>query len=246
MEKVLAVPVLRSPYAIVDALNREWASLVDSHAGAVPAWGGKVDLADLESVLAAARSGHDAVLRDLLSAVQAGNLLAGRTVLQALLGRLVRMARRDRTASVDEYVSALWCVLARYPLSSRPTRIAANLALDTLKAVHRDRQWMGRRPVAIWLAGEDLEQVLDQLPGRDSGDPAVLPEHSATDLIGAGRRLRLIDEPTSRLLHAVYVDGQSGVEAAARHGTTPGSLRVRCSRAVRRLSDHAGALAEAA
>jgi DNA-directed RNA polymerase specialized sigma24 family protein len=171
--------------------------------------------------------------------------MAGRTVLQALLGRLVRMARRDRTSPVDEYVSALWCVLGRYPLSSRPSRIAANLALDTLKAVHRDRRWMGRRAVAVWLAGDDLDQLLDRMD-RGGGDPAVLPEPRASDLIGAGCRLRLIDESTSRLLHTVYVDGLSGAEAAARHATTPGSLRVRCSRAVRRLADHASDLAEAA
>ncbi len=48
------------------------------------------------------------------------------------------------------------------------------------------------------------------------------------------------------LLHAVYVDGLSGVEAAARHATTPGSLRVRCSRAVHRLAEHAADVAEAA
>jgi DNA-directed RNA polymerase specialized sigma24 family protein len=163
-----------------------------------------------------------------------------------MLGRLVRMAARDRTATVDEYVSAGWCVLARYPLSRRPVRIAANLALDTLKAVQRDRQWMGRRTVAVWLAGDDLEQLLERLPGRVSDDPAMLQDPGASGLISAGYRLRLIDESTSRLLHAVYVDGLSGVEAAARHATTPGSLRVRCSRAVHRLADHASELAEAA
>ena len=246
MQKALALPVRRSPYALVDALNREWAALVDSHNGAVPDWAAVAGLGDLASVLAAARAGDDAVLRALLAAAQDGSVLAGRTVVQALLGRLVRMARRDRTAVVDDYVSALWCVLARYPLSSRPVRIAANLALDTLKVVHHDRQWMGRRAVAVWLAGEDLEPLLDRVPGCSGDDPALLPEPGASAVIGAGRRLRLIDEPTSRLLHAVYIDGLSGVEAAARLGTTPGSLRVRCSRAVHRLADHAGALAEAA
>lgn len=246
MEKALAVPVLRSPYAVVDALNREWAVLVEQHRGMVPRWGPDADLDDLETVLEAARRADDAVLFALLAAAHAGSPLAARTVLQAMLGRLVRMAGRDRTATADDYVGALWCVLARYPLSRRPVRIAANLGLDTLKAVQRDRQWMGRRTVTVWLAGDDLEQVLDGVAGGSSADPALPREPGAVDLIGAGYRLRLIDEPTRRLLHAVYVDGLSGVEAAARYSTTPGSLRVRCSRAVHRLADHAAEVAEAA
>ena len=101
-------------------------------------------------------------------------------------------------------------------------------------------------PAVVWPAGDDLDALLDRLPGGVSRDPALLPEPGAGDLIGAGYRLRLVDGPTSRLLHAVYVDGLSGAEAAARHATTPGSLRVRCSRAVRRLADHAAELGDAA
>jgi DNA-directed RNA polymerase specialized sigma24 family protein len=65
-------------------------------------------------------------------------------------------------------------------------------------------------------------------------------------VIDAGQRLRLIDEGTGRLLRHVYVDGLNGRDAAARGGTSPGSLRVRCSRAVRQLAAHAAELVEAA
>jgi hypothetical protein len=226
VEKALAVPVRRSSFALVDALNREWIALAR---------------ADLEGAVEEARRGDDRVLNGLVAAVLVGDRLAGRAVLQSQLGRLVRMAARDPVAPVDDYVSAFWCVLARYPLERRPVRIAANLALDTLKLVRRDRPWTGRGPVAVPVAGDELESILDR-----PRTPAEEPEPAAAELIGAGERLRVIDQPTGQLLRAVYVDGLSGREAAERCATTPGSLRVRCSRAVHRLAAHASELTDAA
>lgn len=229
MENALAVPVRRSPLALVDALNREWAASLG-------------DLPDgLPELVDEARRGADGALHRLLTAALAGDRLAGRAVLQSQLGRLVRMAGRDVGTVVDDYVSAFWCVLARYPLARRPERIAANLALDTLKLVHRDRQWMGRSPVAVHPVGDALEPLLHGVvPAGDVEEPG------AAAVIRAGERLRLIDPPTGRLLQAVYVDGLTGRDAAARCATTPGSLRVRCSRAVHRLAEHRAELAEAA
>lgn len=238
MQKSLPVPVHRSPFALVDALNQEWSSVLAADAEARE-WEGSDNL---DATLDRARRGDDATLHTLLRAAHAGSALAGRTVLQAQLGRLVQMARRDPLGCVDEYISALWCVLARYPLERRPVRIAANLALDTLKTVRSDRQWLGRSPAVAWPAGTELEALL----GPADGEPGAYPEPGAAEVIAAGSRLRLIDEPTGRLLHTVYVEGLSGVDAAARHGTTPGSLRVRCSRAVHRLAAHADDLNQAA
>ena len=230
MEKALAVPVLRSPFALVDALNREWAALLSGLPEGLP------------GLVEEARRGDDGALHRLVAAALAGDRLAGRAVLQSQLGRLVRMAGRDARAGVDDYVSAFWCVLARYPLERRPQRIAANLALDTLKLVHRDRQWMGRSPVAVHPLGDELEPLLERvLP-----DVVDEEEPGAAAVIQAGERLRLIDPPTGRLLQAVYVDGLTGRDAAVRCATTPGSLRVRCSRAVQRLAEHRVELAEAA
>ena len=230
MEKALAVPVLRSPFALVDALNREWAALLSGLPEGLP------------GLVEEARRGDDGALHPLVAAALAGDRLAGRAVLQSQLGRLVRMAGRDARAGVDDYVSAFWCVLARYPLERRPQRIAANLALDTLKLVHRDRQWMGRSAVAVHPLGDELEPLLERvLPGVvDEEEPG------AAAVIRAGEQLRLIDPPTGRLLQAVYVDGLTGRDAAVRCATTPGSLRVRCSRAVQRLAQHRVELAEAA
>ena len=240
----------RSPYRVVDDLDRDWRVLVAAD-GAVPqGWAAHPALAacaDLDEVVARAARGDDAVLVALLGAAAGPDALAARTVLQAMLGRLVRMAGRDPRASVDDYVGALWCVIATYPLAARPARAAANLALDTLKEVHRDRRWGRAGPAPVWLPGEALETVLEHCWQRgqlDHGRPAH--ELTAAAVIAAGRRLRLIDARTGALLHDVYVEGLSGREAAQRGGSTPGSARVRCSRAVRRLAAEAPALVEAA
>ena len=45
-----------------------------------------------------------------------GDQLAGRVVLQALIGRMVRMAQRDPRAGIDDYLARLWCVINSYPL----------------------------------------------------------------------------------------------------------------------------------
>jgi hypothetical protein len=244
-----AVP--RSPYRIIDDLNREWRGLVDDRGDALPGWArAHPDLAGctgLEELVLRGSRGDDAVLHALLVEAQGGVALAGRVVLQAMLGRVVRMARRDRRATVDDYVGALWCVLARYPLPARPVRIAANLALDTLKAVDRERRRPERAGLTLWLAGPDLEPLLEAASGRAALDHATeMRALGAAEVIEAGRRLRLIDEGTGHLLRHVYVDGLNGRDAAARGGTSPGSLRVRCSRAVRRLAAHAAELVEAA
>jgi DNA-directed RNA polymerase specialized sigma24 family protein len=48
------------------------------------------------------------------------------------------------------------------------------------------------------------------------------------------------------LLHSIYAEGVSGDRAARRFHTTAGTVRVRCSEAVRQLAAHAVELANAA
>jgi hypothetical protein len=224
--------VVGSPWRIVDVINEDWRQLVDRHG------------TGLQDRLDRASRGCDVTLHALLTEVQHGDALAARTVLQALLGRLVQMAARDPRSPVDDYVAAAWCVLSRYPLAGRPVRIAANLALDTLKAVRRETE--GRGGGLAWLAGVQLEELAEQEAQRRHLDHGVAATLDALGVIAAGRRLRLLDEPAGQLLEQVYVRGLSGTEAARRHGSTAGSVRVRCSRAVHVLAAHAVELAEAA
>ena len=168
-------------------------------------------------------------------------------MLQTLIGRMVRMAQRDPRSSVDDYLALLWCVINNYPLQRRPVRIAANLSLDTLKAVSREHRWLGRGDVMRWPTSESLEELLspvglDGTP-HDSAPPVHLEVH---EVLEAGRQLGLIDDSASALLHSVYVDGMTGTQSARRFRTSAGMIRVRCSKAVRQLAAHSVELADAA
>ena len=241
----------RSEYAIVDALNHDWCELVHRDRGTVLRWSQRhavlAACVSLDDVLSVGQVDSDGTLSALLTEVSNGDMLAGRTVLQSMLGRLVRMAQRDRQSGIGDYLAALWCVILSYPLSARPARIAANLSMDAFKTVYRERQWLRQGVVTPWPPHRFLDDAaIHRTPG-----PGRLPETdqlppTAVEILSAGCRLRLIDEPTRGLLHSVYVDGLSSAEAARRHLTSPGSVRVRSSKAVRRLAAHAAQLAEVA
>ena len=82
-------------------------------------------------------------------------------------------------------------------------RIAANLSMDTLKAVYAERRWFREGEVTPWppevfweerhWAGADW--------AVDRGDPRPL---SAELVLRAGRDRALIDQPTHALLVSVY------------------------------------------
>lgn len=174
---------------------------------------------------------------------------AGRVVLQTMLAKVVTMARRDRRHAVEDYVGTLWARVGSYPVQRRPRRVAANLALDTLKTVTGDRE-----PVSYPMAGADLDR-LDRrqlaawgLGGAvtDDGVGDAIDDLTAHRVLRIARGLDLIDEPTRRLLCSVYADGLSSGQAAEKYGLSPTTVRYRCSRAVRRMAQNAAAIAAAA
>lgn len=239
---------------IVDALNHEWLGFDRDQAGTVRSWAGRHEVfarcRSVDDVLDVVRRPvtADTALHALLAEAAAGEQLAGRVVLQSMIGRMVQMAHRDVRAGVDDYVAALWCEIRTYPLALRPVRIAANLALDTLKSVHRDHRWLVRGEVTTWPPGELLDELCHLAGERaSSGTGGVAgAEAEAQAVIATGRTLELIDEAAGSILTSVYLEGLTGAEAAERHHTSAGSIRVRCSRAVGRLAGAAGVLAEAA
>ena len=241
----------RGRYPVVDALNRDWSVLADRHRGLVSRWALRneafIDCVSLDDVLSAVQLRPDAALRALLTEVSNGDELAARVVLQAMIGRMVRMAIRDPKASIDDYLAALWCQIRSYPLASRPDRIAANLSMDTFKSLRREQRWMRNFEVQQCPP----ETFLDERYGWTRltwNLDGTEPDHEvcARDVLLAGCRRRLIDPATRRLLEAVYLDGLDPQVLSRHHRSTPGALRVRCSRAVRTLADHARELVEAA
>jgi DNA-directed RNA polymerase specialized sigma24 family protein len=238
-----------SASGVILDLNREWAGLADDHLDLGARWSGYDVLraqSALNAVLTAAREHPDAVLGALLDAASNGDQLASRVVLQAMLGRVVRMSGRDAQRQVDDYVAALWCQIRTYPLARRPQRIPANLALDTLKAVHREYRWLVQGEVVLWKPDDFTDEEFDAVMSQRVSDRADDAAIQARAVLAAGRSLRLITDRSHAVLHTVYIDGLNGAAAAARHDTNVGAIRVQCSRAVRRLADHADVLRDAA
>lgn len=262
----------RSRFAVIDALNAEWEDLhrdrslsaqtrsdIARWAHDHPLLSGCRTAAD---VLSAIRSDPDPVLAVLIDIHQAFRLssggapvadhLAGRIVLQTMLGKIVAMARRDLRHAVEDYVGQFWLRIASYPLARRPRRIAANLALDTLKAVIRDSADASASTVPVTVAELELAGLgypaprltaTRGLPGSADSQIADLTAHR---VLRTAHELGLVDEPTCRLLLSVYADGLSSADAAARHGLSPTTVRFRCSKAIRELARHALSIAEAA
>ena len=208
----------------IAALNREWSRLCTQ--AAPTHW--RVDAGTLAEVLAAIPERPDEVLGTLLRRRSQGDELAGRVVLQAMLGKLVLLAAHDPHHCAADYVTECWVQLCRYPLARRPRRIAANLALDTRRAL-----WsVAAPPLLIDPA------VLDEL-----APPAVT---DTVAMIRAATRLGLIDRPAGACLVAVYCLGLRSHEAAAKLAISPELVRWRNARSIRRLAPHAATLAAVA
>jgi DNA-directed RNA polymerase specialized sigma24 family protein len=238
-------------YHVVEALDREWHELGRRHPGTVARWADRHDVLapchSFDDVLSAARPSSDPVLAALLTEVSIGDQLACRVVLQALIGRMARMAQRDPRAGIDDYLARLWCAINSYPLQKRPVRIAANLSMETLKAVSREHRWMGRGDVTLWPSSESVEELLE--PATLDGSPCDLPppvDVEVLQVLEASSSLGLIDESDAALLRGVYADGMTGSEAARRFHTSASMVRVRCSKAAKKLAAHAVELADAA
>ncbi|HEY5786555.1 MAG TPA: hypothetical protein VIT65_17440 [Microlunatus sp.] len=230
----------REPERIVADLNAEWASLLDD-ADEVAGWAARNGVlrgrADLTAVLAAIRVDPDGVLGALLRESADGSLLAARTVLQAMLGKVVLMANGDPGTGTHAYVVAMWERIRTYPIDRRPTHIAGNLALDARKLARREK-WRDLRATP-WPPGTGFAELVDRQLARgevDHGrDVSML---TAGDIIRAALELELIDADAGALLGTVYADGLSSGEAARRLLTSPEAVRQRCSTVVRRLAEH--------
>jgi DNA-directed RNA polymerase specialized sigma24 family protein len=236
---------------LVEALDWEWYELVRSCPVAVKSWADRhVALApcrSLDDILFNAKRNSDPILAAMLTEVARGDRLAARVVLQALMGRMVRMALRDARGGVEDYLAALWCVINNYPLSRRPMRIAANLSMDTLKVISSERRWLRGGDVTLWPSSDSLEELLPPVDLDGSAHGAIpVVDVELRQVLAAGSMLSLIDNSEAALLETIYGDGFSGDRAARRFHISEGAIRVRCSKAARRLAAHAVELADAA
>jgi hypothetical protein len=242
-------------------LNREWAELVGAP-GTAPAltqWAltcpELTDVSTLDGVLAlvarAVPSVRDAVLLALVERAQSGDALAGRTVLQAMLGKAVRVAgtvarrddvRGDREEALARAVAALWQAIATYPVARRPARVAANLALDTVALAQRGH-----------TGSSHFRPSYQEMPVADVGNVGPVAQHHRDVADGCGPPTpscsrcwpgpcahRVVDLDEAQLLLRVYTVDEHGRPAdgrmvAEQAGLSWPTLRQRCRRLAQRI-----------
>ncbi len=196
------------------------------------------------------------ILIALLRLFQDGQQLAGRTVLQALLPKLVKTSAHaiGCTSSTDTWaedrrhitLAEFWDVMATYPVDRRTSSVALNLALDTLHRISGVR----RPTAAIPVDPHDLSdngQLSEQhtwVTHTTTPSPGTIEMTADADLLQVivwGMREAVITQEEAQLLTTSYLPDDRigfGFAAAAQQlGLTQAAVRQRCSRAARKLTE---------
>lgn len=237
----------RDQFRLIAKLNDEWSALCELETevgGWVQRHPSLAGCRKLAEVLERVADAPDQVLGSLLIESAGGSTLAARTVLQAMLGKVVLMARADPGTGVHAHLVALWERIRTYPIDRRPRHIPANLALDARKLARRE----GRPTViAPWPPGAAFTDLVDRQILRETADHGLdISILTAGDIIRAAVELELINGDAEALLNSVYAEGLTSVDAAQRHVMSPQTVRQRCSRVVRHLASHSHELASTA
>jgi DNA-directed RNA polymerase specialized sigma24 family protein len=223
------------PYVLAN-LDSEWRHVARGGSGrralqrwaAVhPALGGARDLGGLLERRRASAAGP-AILA-ALAQLAPSDELAARTLLQALLPGLVRLARTtaaDDPEAIDEMVSLAWERIRTYP-PGRTGPVAANVVLDVRKCYRRYRRRSAIRAVDLaTMAGTS----------RWHGRPA---EDEALDRLSMNewleRQRALVGQRCYRAVVRTGVLGLSLAEHAAEEDTTVNVIYQRRWRAMQRM-----------
>lgn len=220
-------------------LNIDWLNMCQrpSHDAEVLTWAASqpalADVTGLDDLARAHRADRDGVLLALLTLHQDGSGLAGRALLQLMLGKLIQLTRHARVSGYDRNiacddraattVAAFMSLVAHY----RPTgtNVYAALFLHTLKQIAKVDTFAAEVP-----AGHHDDFVVDTTPEHDSGPSALALLDSAVE--------RGVITVTDRLLlQRAYLD-ETDIDlaaVAADADVTPAALRQRLSRAMGRL-----------
>ncbi|MCX0244605.1 hypothetical protein [Streptomyces drozdowiczii] len=259
---------------LVGSLNTEWEHLSQDATLLLHLrhWYGDPSLTGPQSVLDSLRAcrtadGQDRILLPLLRAAVAGgpgSQLAARTVVQTMLPKAIRIARSqlrpqyDWEETVSLTVGALYEVVRTYPVHRRGRRVAANLALDTLRLT---RRLIGHDPTAVPLdpdSAAGLSAASDPCPASQAeltlllaraGEYRLLTEDEPMHAAGWDARAELVellvwalesgalDVEDARLITGYYRDRPASHPVAPRPSARDGARqRQRRSRAVRRLA----------
>lgn len=248
-----ATPHPTLQHGLLGVLNREWQQLrtaptpqhwLKQH----PALAGCSTLAEVVDICRPPRDvDHDEVLLTLVRLTQSGDRTATRVLTQTMLPKLARLQRTALGRRLSDpdgvVVEAFLIQLTRYPTTRRPHRVAANLALDTLKA-------MPAAAGADELPTDDIQPVSDSCPAGWRSTEASGPveqltiSNDATTAIAWGLDARIITRSDAALLARIHLsdDSPTLAEVADELGIAATAARARHSRAVRRLAQAAAHL----
>ena len=196
-------------------LDAEWSRLSDSSDARTAVWrwgltqpalGG---LANLDDVLARRRDPAEApAVLAALAALAPTDLLAARTLLQALVPGLLRLAATagyDDPSAMAEMLSLAWERIRIYP-STRPGSVAGNVLLDVRKDYRRHRDLDAPRSLEF----VDVRTRDGSVP---SAEDEVVDRMAFADLVAAHRKA--VGERGHRAIVRTAVDGLSLAEVAA-------------------------------
>lgn len=203
------------------ALDREWAELNASPAAnqalenwrcCEPALDGLVSVSALLAKRRADAEAAPAILA-ALARLAADDQIAARTLLQALLPGLVRLASGwagDDPAAVDELVALAWQRIRTYP-TSRPGSVAANVLWDVRKRYREHRAIEAPESIAY-----GLRPPADQAPSAEE----IVVGRSAVDDVVAARRDGVISGVALSLILRTRLDDAPLEVAAAEQRET--------------------------
>lgn len=227
-----APPARHRTTGVLGRLNTEWASMAHSPTaklGAYTALDGLVTVGDVVAAIAISdRAGADRILRALLESHHDGHTLAGRVLLQTMLGKVARLTRTAYGRGLDApdavALEAMWAAITTCPLH-RPGSVAGSLALDALKRI----------PDADH---EATPHELDEhvVPAAPTSRPDRRPE--ALRALAAARSRSIITPAEAELLEAVYLTDTPTLltEAAFRLGISSAAAWQRHHRALTKLT----------
>ncbi|WP_394276238.1 hypothetical protein [Luteococcus sp.] len=217
-------------------MNREWEILsttdVSCWVADEPALAQCSTAAD---VLAAIPCQPNEVLLFLVREAQAGNTLAGRIIIQTMIGKLIRMSISGRARSIPsadmDLVASLWERVMTLPLSGRLNNVAARLALDTLNLTQH--LW-SREEISRLSPEVATKLVFDVAP--DTGDDDL----RAADVLAMGEQW--LSDDDAEVMRLLYGQGASVAEVAARLEVSPQKIYRRRQVGLSVLRDHADEL----
>lgn len=209
-----------------------------------PAIAGLTDLEQLRNTVHN-RADHEtsdrilAALIRLANQASHGDLLATRVVLQLLIPGGVRLAHTLAVMLGDQHTSEamvfaeLTIGIRTYPWRRRPTRIAANLLLDTRQRLTRTAN---RRSPELPI-GLLADEQLTTLAKHRSSDQTQQADTRLTvaHLLWWARRRKIINAFEAQLLHDYYLADTPMDQLAHEYGRARSTLFALRAAAVRRL-----------